>query len=178
MHSCAMGMPPTASRSIAVTPAGVAAARCRREEMRCHRVDDRQHETLLRHLDERCPLGVTESDGVEGSGFDVLRFFLDTGIVPSLLECESKERSLPKDRLCLYYQLWRSPFTTFPLHNFRYGIDRCLLLAGTCVGPSNGRSTHPCSQPQSPGQLAREYRTAPRSPTLPPGGAHTFSAGA
>ena len=50
------------------------------------------------------------------------RFFLDTGIVPSLLECESKEWSLPKDCLCLYYQLWRSPFTTFPLHNFRYGI--------------------------------------------------------
>ena len=91
-------------------------------------VDDRQHETPLRHLDERCPLGVTESDGVEGSGFDVLLFFLDTGIVPSLLECESKERSLPKDRLCLYYQLWRIPFTTFPFVKLSKGVTTSTRL--------------------------------------------------
>ena len=34
---------------------------------------------------------------LKGHSADVVRFFLDTGIVPSLLGFESKERSLPKE---------------------------------------------------------------------------------
>ncbi len=36
------------------------------EEMRCYRIHDRQRERLLLHLDERHPLGVAESNGIEG----------------------------------------------------------------------------------------------------------------
>jgi hypothetical protein len=38
-----------------------------------------------------------EDSGVEAAGGDVVRFFLETGIVPSLLGFEVKEQSLPSE---------------------------------------------------------------------------------
>jgi len=60
-----------------------------------------------------------EDSGVEAIGGDVVPFFLDTGIVPSLLGFEAKKYSLPsKGRV--YASI--ISFTTSPLHNNRYGI--------------------------------------------------------
>src|SRR5260221_4283875 len=38
----------------------------RREEMRCYDIHDRQRERFLLHLDGRHPVGVAESNGIEG----------------------------------------------------------------------------------------------------------------
>src|SRR5579864_4713072 len=69
--------------------------------------------------------GDDDSD-IEGSGVNVVRFFLATGIVPSLFELESKKRSLPKEEpmpvvsaleKLFYYRLFTQLSIWYPLLN-------------------------------------------------------------
>src|SRR6266581_576441 len=57
----------------------------------------------------------------------------------------------------------------------RLRTGRGLLPAGTGTGTHHGRSGNPCPQPQPPGQLVPECRTAAGSAALPSGGAGDLS---
>src|SRR5258708_18774055 len=97
----------------------------------------------------RAVLVIRGTMGLTGTGseVDVVRFFLGTGIVPSLLKLKVLSE---RDNLCLYYLFSTTFLGRSSLHNFRDGIT----ITGTFISVSALRGT----LPPSPCRMTSESR--------------------